>query len=253
MDARALDRKETRQERSAWYSVRKAEAQYARVLMAVARQCGLLVRGMGAGLDGLRHLEELLRRYAEVLRPWAAAVANRMLADVSRRDETAWRRHGKELSRGLQAEIASAPTGAAMQALQAAQVGYITSLPLEAATRVQRLALEAMSGGERAVTVERAIMATGAVTASRAKLIARTEVAKAASTLVQARAEHIGSEGYIWRTAGDRRVRPLHRKLNGRYIRWDEPPIAGENGERSHAGQIYNCRCICEPVIPEEL
>jgi SPP1 gp7 family putative phage head morphogenesis protein len=105
------------------------------------------------------------------------------------------------------------------------------------------------------------------VTRSRAELIARTETGRAASALTQARAEYIGSPGYLWRNANDYKVRPeigikhfaklntlakgSHRKLEGTFHRWDDPPIAGVNGERAHPGSIYNCRCWAEPVLPQ--
>jgi uncharacterized protein with gpF-like domain len=104
---------------------------------------------------------------------------------------------------------------------------------------------------------------------SHARLIARTETARTASVLTEVRAKSVGSEGYIWRTSLDADVRPKigtpnfaklntlamgsHRKLEGTFHRWDDPPIASENGERAHPGQIYNCRCWPEPVLPDRI
>uniref|UniRef100_A0A3B0MF58 Phage head morphogenesis domain-containing protein n=1 Tax=Arsenophonus endosymbiont of Trialeurodes vaporariorum TaxID=235567 RepID=A0A3B0MF58_9GAMM len=59
---------------------------------------------------------------------------------------------------------------------------------------------------------------SGKVTASRAKMIARTELGRATQALTQARALAIGSTGYIWRTAHDGDVRPSHKKLEGQFI-----------------------------------
>ena len=112
--------------------------------------------------------------------------------------------------------------------------------------------VKGIEGAERPSAVAEAIYATGHVTKGRANLIARTEVARTSSKLVEARARHVGSDGYIWRTAGDADVRREHRVLNGKYFRWGDPPVAGSAGERAHAGQIYNCRCVPEPVVPEE-
>jgi len=92
-------------------------------------------------------------------------------------------------------------------------------------------------------------MESGDVARSRALLIARTEVTRTATTLTQARAEHIGSEGYIWRTAGDGDVRPSHRAMNGKFVRWDSPPTL--DNLTGHAGCVPNCRCYAEPVIPD--
>ena len=35
---------------------------------------------------------------------------------------------------------------------------------------------------------------------------------------------HIGSEGYIWHTVGDMLVRESHKKMNGKFVKWSEPP-----------------------------
>lgn len=217
----------------------------------------------------LQRLEDLLNAYAGIIEPWARNTATRMLADVSRRDEKAWMEHSSEIGKGLREEIAQAPTGQTMKALLDDQVRLIKSLPLQAAIRVHELAVEAVTTGNRGADLIKMIMATGEVAQSRAELIARTETARATTTLTQARAQWIGSEGYIWRNVGDADVRPAfgtknfsalntlargsHRKLEGTYHRWDEPPIAGEKGERAHPGCIYNCRCYPETVFPRSM
>ncbi len=195
-------------------------------------------------------IEQLLRRYAEALTPWAEATAARMLADVNRRDEQAWMTQAKEMSRALQIEIRTAPTGATMRALMAEQVGLIKSIPLEAAERVHRLTIEGLEDSTRASEISKAIQASGDVAKSRADLIARTEVARTASTLTEARALHVGSPGYWWRTSGDGDVRESHREMEGKFVRWDDPPTL--DGMKGHAGQFPNCRCYPEPVIPED-
>jgi SPP1 gp7 family putative phage head morphogenesis protein len=173
-----------------------------------------------------------------------------MLADVFNRDAKQWHELSKQMGISLRTEIAMAPTGEKMRELLAEQVSLITSLPLDAAIRVQQIALGNIYEGARPATMHDLIMQSGQVSKSRATLIARTETARVSSLLTQARAQNIGSEGYIWRTVGDADVRPRHRKLEGKFIKWSEPPVAGENGELAHAGQIYNCRCFAEPIIP---
>lgn len=249
---------------------RRAEIQYATQLRQLARMLGTLTQSFDPDQPrDLERLEGLLNDYARIIAPWASNTAARMLADVSRRDEKAWMEHSSELSQGLRAEIASAPTGQTMKALLDDQVRLITSLPLEAARRVHELAIEAVTTGNRGQELRKMILATGDVAASRAELIARTETARATTTLTQARAQWIGSEGYIWRNVGDADVRPAigsknfsalntlargsHRKLEGTYHRWDQPPIAGERGERAHPGCIYNCRCFPEIVFPRSM
>ena len=93
-------------------------------------------------------------------------------------------------------------------------------------------------------------METGKVTESRAKLIARTEIARTASGLTMARATHVGATHYIWRTSGDADVRNSHKEMNGKVIPFSKAPTLSD-GTASHAGMIYNCRCYAEPILTD--
>jgi SPP1 gp7 family putative phage head morphogenesis protein len=81
----------------------------------------------------------------------------------------------------------------------------------------------------------------------RATTVARTETARTASVLVQARAEHAGSTEFVWRTAGDWKVRPVHRQHNDKRYPWNNPPQSEPNLEPYLPGQGPNCRCIALP------
>lgn len=233
---------------------RRAETSYARSLRSVARQVEEILRGLvhetnlAATAAAAR---QALQKYSELLTPWARAVAQRMTQEVAERDAAAWSRHGKSMGRALRKEIETAPTGEATLHALNEQVNLITSLPREAAEKVHELTVNGITRGLRAEELAEKIRGLGKVTESRATLIARTEVTRTAGALTMARARYVGAEGYIWRTAKDSEVRPLHRKLEGKFINFDDPPVAGENGERAHAGMIYNCRCFMEPVLPD--
>ncbi|QYY33431.1 minor capsid protein [Cupriavidus pinatubonensis] len=227
------------------------ERVYRTQLRQVAQQVGALVNGFPPGdPSAVPTIEQLLRRYAEALTPWAEATAARMLADVNRRDEAAWMAQAQDMSRALRLEIRTAPTGATMQALMAEQVGLIKSIPLEAAERVHRLTIEGLEDSTRASEISKAIQASGDVAKSRADLIARTEVARTASTLTEARAMHVGSTHYIWHTSEDSDVRESHRRMDGKVVAWSDPPTIDKM--TGHAGQFPNCRCWAEPIIPED-
>lgn len=194
-------------------------------------------------------LVRALTAYAKMIEPWAQSVSAFMLADVARKDASMWKRHSKEMGGLLRAEVDRAPTGAILRQLQDQQVTLIKSLPLDAAQRVHNLSMKALLTSGRASEVAKAILQTEAVTTSRARLIARTEVSRASSNLVQARSEYAGSVGYIWRMSGDSDVRDSHRDMEGTYVRWSQPPIL--DNLKGHAGTLPNCRCFAEPVFPE--
>jgi len=231
----------------------RLEASYLRQLQGVVRQIDAIVKGMAP--QGVVHdlpgIQRVLNQYSETIRPWAKSVAERILAEISRRDEAAWHELGKETGRALRKEIQSAPTGEALRILLDEQVTLITSLPTEAGQRVHRLTLEAIADSSRAKEIAKDILRTGKVTESRAKLIARTEVARTAAGLTQVRAEHVGIEAYIWRTSGDVDVRDSHKKMNGKVVLYSQPPEV-DPGKFYHAGTFPNCRCYQEPILPNE-
>lgn len=193
---------------------------------------------------------QALQSYAETVTPWAQAVALAMVSDVERRDRKSWHTQSAEIGRGIKAEIQHAPTGALLRELQGEQVRLIRSLPLDAAERVHQLSMNAISSGGRAAEIARDILSTGQVTEARARMIARTEVARASSNFVQARSQYAGSLGYIWRTSGDGDVRDSHRDMEGVYVRWSNPPTL--DNLKGHAGCLPNCRCFAEPIFPND-
>lgn len=229
---------------------RKAEKSYAAQLRKVARAVADIISGFApVGQDNEAALRDALRRYADALTGWAQATARRMIADVANRDERSWMRVSREMGAEIGRIVRSTPVGEAMRASMAEQVTLIKSLPIEAAQRVHRLVIEGQETGARAETIAREIMRTGEVTKSRAMLIARTEIGRASSALTMARAEAVGSVGYIWRTSRDSDVRPSHKRMEGRFVAWAEPPEL--DGMTGHAGALPNCRCYSEPVIPD--
>lgn len=211
----------------------------------------MIIKGMAP--DGLvkdpEGLAATLLNYAKLIEPWAMAVAEYMIADVWRRDRVMWKKIGKEMSTELRRELEHAPTGLMLKILQEEQVTLIKSIPLQAAERVHALTQEAMLSSTRAATIAKDILETENVTQARATLIARTETSRVASNLVQARAQYVGSEGYIWRTADDGDVRPSHAEMDGKYVRWSHPPKL--DNLTGHAGCLPNCRCFADPVFPD--
>jgi len=229
---------------------RGIELRYGSQLTKVAQQVGAIVQPFTAGdMSQVPTITHLLNAYANMLTAWATQTASNMLMDVALRDEQTWKVLARDMGRALREEIRTAPTGEVMRRLLADQVGLIQSIPREAAERVHRLTLEGIENSSRASAIATEIMRSGEVAKSRAMLIARTEVTRTATTLTEARAVHIGSPGYIWRTAGDGDVRPSHKEMNGQFVPWNKPPTL--DGMTGHAGCLPNCRCYAEPVIPD--
>lgn len=242
--------------RERFLKARKAETAYARNLKAVARQIGSLIRGFTTPqgvVTNLPSLQASLEQYAATLRPWSKAVTQKMHSEVGTRNAKAWEELANEMGFSLRRQLGRDPIGEYMREALNYQVDLITSLPLEAAERVHRLTMRGISAGSRGQEIRDMILNSTHVTVSRAVEIARTETARTSALLTEGRAKSIGSEEYIWRTAQDSDVRHRHQLLEGKTFRWDRPPVTGEDGERSHPGCIYNCRCYAEPILPDAL
>jgi SPP1 gp7 family putative phage head morphogenesis protein len=196
-------------------------------------------------------LQRILGQYSGILQPWAKTVVERMTAEVSQRDIRAWAELGRSIGQSLKKEILNAPTGEALRAEMQEQIKSITSLPIEAAQRLNELTLRGITEGTRTPEIVEAILNSGKVSVSRAKIIARTQVASTASKLTEVRALHIGADSYVWRTSRDTDVRPYHKRLEGKIFQWNNPPIVDKDGRRANVGQDYQCRCWPEIILPD--
>ncbi|RZG78623.1 phage head morphogenesis protein [Acinetobacter sp. WCHAc060033] len=230
------------------------EIRYSQQLRKVAGYVDTIVKGFDVNDPRTWALiRASLNEYSNTLHFWAENTAGRIITDVALRDEKTWLIHAQDLSRGMRDQIRNTDIGAVYQQLLNEQVSLIKSLPLNAAQRIHDLSTRALIEGNRASDISGLIMATGQVTKARANTIARTEVSRATSIFTQARAENLGSEGYIWRTSEDEDVRKRHQELNGKFYEWDDPPIVDvKSGRRAHAGCDINCRCYPEPIIPDD-
>lgn len=149
--------------------------------------------------------------------------------------------------------------GPRIEALTSKAVDLITSIPDEYLSDVRRAVLDQYANiphpGNRSLAEE--IRHIAGVSETKAKLIARDQTAKMASSVQQARQTSLGIEGYLWRNSRDRRVvgNPAglypegnskhgnHWSREGKFYRWDSPPSDG------HPGWPILCRCFAEPVV----
>jgi SPP1 gp7 family putative phage head morphogenesis protein len=231
-----------KQARQVFAPSRSAEKAYANQLKDVARKVSQVL----AAAPTPEHAQRQLSAYAQALEPWAQQAASNMVRKAAKKNDDSWReaaaRWGIDLRGMLGADVSQA-----LQERIASNVQLITSIPGQAAARVGELAQEAVFTGMRAEDLAAKIKTEGDVAQGRAKVIALTEVSKAGTALTRARAESVGSEGYIWRTARDGKTRGSHAAMEGKFVRWDSPPTL--DGMTGHAGEFPNCRCYPEPVI----
>ena len=251
IDRLAYDATRTRERaRAAFQASRKAEKTLGQQLRRVAEHIAQIIRDTQDGsMQPAVEIGRWMARYSEMLDPWARAVASRMHHEIDVRDVQQWEEYAGRFGVELRRQMIETPVGGQIHDLMDEQVGLIKSLPLEAAQRVHKMAIEGHGNGQRPGAIMDAIMETGEVTKSRARLIARTEVARTASVFNQVRAQNLGCTHFVWRTVGDASVRPTHRALAGKVFAYSDPPEC-DPGHHALPGQIWNCRCWAEPILP---
>jgi SPP1 gp7 family putative phage head morphogenesis protein len=233
---------------------RATEAEFRRNLRAVARVVGGIIKPHLDGEGGIINqaaMVSALEHYSQQLEPWASRIVYRMLSNIGTSNLRAWSAQSADLGKALQSVYANEAIGQTWRMLHTRQVELIKSLPTEAAKRAVTIAANAQLGGIRARDIAddiRDLDNSGAVTESRALLIARTEIAKANAAMTQARATFVGSTNYIWRTMHDPEVRASHWAMEGVVCEWANPPEV-ENEGNHHPGEWPNCRCFAEPII----
>ena len=228
----------------------RIQLSYERSLKGIAREVKRLIYSYSpTDMASVERLKRALVAYAELIEPWARKVTERLLKETIYRNLRTWKQHTREMSEALRKEIGQTSVGDRVKDLMEQNVTLIKSIPLEAAQKVHEKVINNLTQGKRYTEFVEDIQSVGGITLSRATLIARTESGRASSTLVQAQAEDIGSEGYIWRTSGDLIVRKSHKEMNGKFVKWTEPPTLDKM--IGHAGCLPNCRCWPEPVVPD--
>ena len=234
-----------------------------RQLTKIARETGRIMEPhlQGGGVKNKNRMDDSLSAYSEIIEPWAEMITGRNLRQLEDRTLAQWQKHSKKLHDYLQAYLKHSPIGELAKNLQARQVQYIKSIPIEAGLRIheidlrlrtQELAMESAISGRRAEELQELLTSDDniKVTVGRAKTLARTEIARANAQLVTAQCYAVGIDNYIWRNMQDSVVRHTHQDMEGKVCSFSQPPEV-EPGKRYNPGEIYNCRCWAEPIIPE--
>ena len=221
-------------------------AEYIRIENEYRREIERLMKSMEPVLRRAQTPDEFMRilnsaSYWADLYLSGEQAAKRMAARLNRAQSSSWRQaaagsvQGRKLFRALQKEM-QMQIGARIRDIVQQNSSLISSIPRKLTPGMSKLALEGYRSGKRAAEIAEEMKAKlPAECRNRARLIARTETAKASTALVQSRAESLGLKFYIWRTSEDERVRDSHKAMDGVVCLWSSPPspeaIAGEENE----------------------
>lgn len=145
-----------------------------------------------------------------------------------------------------------------LNAFVKSNVELIKTIPRDFFEEIEGIMTRGARAGIRHEEIRKEIVSRFGVTRNRAKLIARDQINKFNGQLTKLRQESVGVSSYIWRTAGDERVRgnpggrfpsarPSHFSRDGEEFEWSQPPEGG------HPGEAIQCRCWPEPVLDDFL
>jgi len=134
---------------------------------------------------------------------------------------------------------------------QTKRVSDMTDATYSAAQNAVRHGLE--QGLRPDALAAKLMQSVDGISETQAVIIANDAIGKFHAETTKVRQESLGITHYDWHTAGDVKVRPGHRALEGTRQAWDSPPIVNpKTGKRAHPGfdtHFYACRCVALPVI----
>ena len=258
-----------------WMPKRRIEIAFRKALLDIAK--GIVMRAgetsdphrIISTLERITHTPDFIRLSEAI----ALKMVTGLFDDTGRTWREAARNSGKgrEIYRALQKELLG-ERGARIRELVQENADLISTLPKNIADDVAAYVdREAMKGRRASDIADEIRRMFPEKTRARAELIARTQVSMTQTNLVQARAEDLGLDWYVWRACGgnngDGRTRSSHRHMSGVLIRWSDPPapedlfplrrVDGSPYNNTlghyHAGCCPNCRCYPEPVVDLDL
>lgn len=135
-------------------------------------------------------------------------------------------------------------------------VALIKSIPMRYFSELEKIVGDGARQGLRHEEIAKVILSRyadktrpdlWAKAKSRAKLIARDQVAKFNGEINRVRQTNLGLTRYVWSTSQDERVRPEHARREGKIFEWSKPPRDG------HPGIPVQCRCVALPIVEDIL
>jgi len=237
---------------------RRIEEEYRRALNALM-QSWLKIVPRGTDLDAI--FAFLNNGGGERVMQASDRLARSMVTQTAVQNANSWREAARKSSQGkrifdlLRTEM-QGPVGLVMRGLVAHHAKLIRSIPQDLAQDVASQIATRQMRGERAEVIAKDIRQRfPEITRSRIAMLARTEVASAATSISEARAKNLNLPVYEWLSSEDSRVRRSHRKMDHVLVLWSDPPapeaLVGEKSRLGHyhAGRAPNCRCDANVIV----
>ena len=130
--------------------------------------------------------------------------------------------------------------------------------------KVNTILREGVAYGTQYKDVQAKLVKEVGMNSRHARLIAVDQIGKLNGFLAKGRQQDVGLDTYIWKTAGDERVRDSHAEMDGMLCKWDDDAVCSDdNGEtweerdEDTQGEIpgsdINCRCVALPDLDNML
>lgn len=204
----------------------------------------------------------LLNRLGDAFAPRfearARTLAEGMLKRALKAEAAGLRVSLKDLAQGVSIKP-NWISGALKEKLKAAvteNVSLIRGIGQRQHSQVTEAVMRSLTTGQGMKDLVPELRRIGAVSARRARFIARDQTRKAASFITAERFRSAGIRYFQWVHSNRARTpRPLHEAFNGRIfslLPGEQPVIDLKTGERGLPGQLINCRCRMAPALATE-
>jgi SPP1 gp7 family putative phage head morphogenesis protein len=138
-----------------------------------------------------------------------------------------------------------------MDATINAQVGLIRSISQEYLTAVEGIVMRSVQTGGDLGQLSQDLQAQFGVTKRRAALIARHQNNMATSAMTRARQQELGLNTARWRHShAGKEPRPTHVAMDGKTYDVRKGMWDPAEGRRVWPGELINCRCTSQTVVP---
>ena len=129
---------------------------------------------------------------------------------------------------------------------------YIKDWAAKKIPEMRRKVQKAVLEGYREIDVQKMLETEYGIAERKAKFLAQNETSIMLAQIKKVHYSAMGFDSFMWHTILDARERPLHRMLNGKIFRFDDPPVIDERtGQKGLPGETYNCRCDLTPIMSD--
>lgn len=148
---------------------------------------------------------------------------------------------GRRLEREFGVSLEDPRIERRMRAFAVENASTVSDLAAAQAKRVGELVSRGVVEGVPMRELTSEIRGLLPVESKRARAFAERQVIALNAAMTEELSAMADITWYRWRTMGDTKVRPRHRKREDKRYMWSRPPRGG------HPGEDYGCRCTADP------